>query len=302
MTADPATTPAGGVRRAAPRPPWRRTLAGVLSHRLGAVGLALAVLLVLTAVFAPWIAPFGPTEMGAGPIRAAPNAVNLFGTDQLGRDILSQTVHGARTSLWVVTLAVGISMVAGSLAGLGAGYLGGAVEAVIMRVTDALLAIPALILALAIVAWLGPSLTNTMLAIAIVNIAGFARLVRGEVLALRARPFVQAAVLQGFSDLRIILRHIWPNVAGNVLVYASLTASQALISEASLSFLGLGVQPPDPSWGRMISTGMQFYTSWWMSFFPGAAIFLVVIALNFLGDAIRDATDRRLAGSDPLGQ
>lgn len=291
-----------GRAAARPRSPLRAASVRVLTHRLGAVGLAIALVLVLAAVLADWIAPFAPTQMGAGPIRAAPNAVNWFGTDQLGRDIFSQTVHGARTSLWVVSLAVGISLVAGSLAGLVAGYLGGVVETVIMRITDALLAIPALILALAIVAWLGPNLTNTMLAIAIVNIAGFARLVRGEVLALRSRAFVQAAVLQGFSDLRIILRHIWPNVAGNVMVYASLTASQALISEASLSFLGLGVQPPDPSWGRMISTGMEYYTSWWMSFFPGAAIFLVVIALNFLGDAIRDATDRRLSGSDPLGQ
>lgn len=266
------------------------------------VALLLFLAFVGCAVLGPSLVPYDPIATDTAVALQPPSAAHWFGTDQLGRDIFSQTVHGARTSLWVVSLAVGISLVAGSLAGLVAGYLGGVVETVIMRITDALLAIPALILALAIVAWLGPNLTNTMLAIAIVNIAGFARLVRGEVLALRSRAFVQAAVLQGFSDLRIILRHIWPNVAGNVMVYASLTASQALISEASLSFLGLGVQPPDPSWGRMISTGMEYYTSWWMSFFPGAAIFLVVIALNFLGDAIRDATDRRLSGSDPLGQ
>lgn len=284
----------------APRSPVALALRRLITHRLGAIGLTILVLLVLTAIFADVIAPFSPIQMGAGPLRSPPSSTNWFGTDQLGRDVFSQTVHGARLSLWVVALAVFIALVVGSILGMIAGYLGGLVEALIMRTVDAMLAIPALILALAIVAWLGPNLTNTMLAIAIINISGFARLVRGEVLSLRSQPFVQAAQIQGFSNTRIIARHIWPNIVGNVVVFASLTASQALITEAGLSFLGLGVQPPDPSWGRMVSTGIEYYRYWWMSFFPGAAIFLVVIALNFIGDAVRDVTDKRLTGSRDL--
>lgn len=281
-----------------PQSPARMVLRRLVSSPLGLIGICILLALVLAAIFADVVAPFSPTQMGAGPLRSPPNSTNLFGTDQLGRDVFSQTVHGARLSLWIVALAVSIAFAAGSIFGLLAGYLGGLADAVIMRIADAMLAIPALILALAIVAWLGPNLTNTMLAIAIVNISGFARLVRGEVLSVRSQPFIKAAHLQGFSILRIITRHVWPNVTGNVIVFASLTASQALITEAGLSFLGLGVQPPNPSWGRMVATGIDYYQHWWMSFFPGAAIFLVVIALNFLGDAIRDASDKRMSGSD----
>jgi peptide/nickel transport system permease protein len=281
-----------------PQSPARRALRRLLGNPLGLTGIVILALLVLTAIFADLLAPYSPIQMGAGPLRSPPTLKNLFGTDQLGRDILSQTIHGARLSLWIVTLAISIAFAAGSVLGLVAGYLGGLADAVIMRIADAMLAIPGIILALAIVAWLGPNLTNTMLAIAMVNISGFARLVRGEVLGVRSQPFIQAARLQGFSNLRIISRHIWPNITGNVVVFASLTASQALITEAGLSFLGLGVQPPNPSWGRMVATGIDYYQHWWMSFFPGAAIFLVVIALNFLGDAVRDASDKRLSGSD----
>lgn len=279
------------------RAPWLSTLRTVAMHRLGGLGIAILLLLILVAIFADFIAPFSPTALGAGPLRSPPSATNWFGTDQLGRDLLSQVIYGARVSLWVIGLAIGIALFTGTILGLMAGYLGGVVDAIVMRATDALLAIPALIFALAIVAALGPNLTNTMLAIALVNIAGFARLVRGEVLSLRAQPYVQAARLQGFSSARILSFHILPNIVGNVIVFTSLTASQALITEAGLSFLGLGVQPPEPAWGRMVATGLTYYQHWWMSFFPGAAIFLVVIALNFLGDAVRDATDRRLTGS-----
>lgn len=278
--------------------PFRRVLRRVVSSPLGLIGVAIIALLILTAIFASAIAPFLPTQMGAGPLRSPPSLRNLFGTDQLGRDVFSQTVYGARLSLWVVGLAVLLAFVLGSAFGLIAGFVGGFVDSIIMRVADAMLAIPAIILALAIVSWLGPDLTNTMLAIAIVNISAFARLVRGEVLSIRSQPFIEATRLQGFSNLRIIARHVWPNVTGNVLVFASLTASQALITEAGLSFLGLGVQPPNPSWGRMVATGIDYYQYWWMSFFPGAAIFVVVISLNFLGDAFRDAADKRLTGSD----
>lgn len=286
------------VRR--PRSPLAIVFRRVLVHRLGCIGLVILVCLVGMAIFAPLIAPFSPTQLGAGPLRSPPNMTNWFGTDQLGRDLFSRVVFGSRVSLWVVGIAVTIALAIGTVVGLIAGYVGGATDAVVMRFADALLAIPALILALAIVATLGPNLVNTMLAIAVVNIAGFARLVRGEVLALRSQPYVQAAKLQGFPSIRILAVHIFPNIVGNVIVYTSLTASQALITEAGLSFLGLGVQPPEPAWGRMVATGLTYYQHWWMSFFPGAAIFLVVISLNFLGDAARDATDQRLMGSNEI--
>lgn len=295
QNATPSTGKPLNERR--PQSPFFIALRRVATHRLGSAGIVIITMLVLVAIFADVIAPFSPTQLGAGPLRSPPSSINWFGTDQLGRDLFSQVVYGSRVSLWVVGLAVTIALVVGTLLGLVAGFLGGFTDALVMRLTDAMLAIPALILALAIVATLGPNLANTMLAIAVVNIAGFARLVRGEVLALRSQPFVQAASLQGFGGMRILIFHILPNVLGNVIVFTSLTASQALITEAGLSFLGLGVQPPDPAWGRMVATGLTYYQYWWMSFFPGAAIFLVVIALNFLGDAVRDATDQRLMGS-----
>ena len=172
----------------------------------------------------------------------------------------------------------------------------GTTDAIIMRITDAMLAFPALILALSIIALLGPSLANAMIAVAIINVSGFTRLVRGQVLALRNIDFVRAAYLLGASDVRIMARHVLPNVTGNLIVFGSLVASQALITEAGLSFLGLGAQAPTPSWGLMIATGVEYAQYPWMSFFPGAAIFLVVLSLNFIGDAVRDSLDARSRG------
>ena len=201
-------------------------------------------------------------------------------------------------SLQVVALSVGLAMAVGSAIGLVSGWFGGWVDAAIMRTMDALLAFPLLVLALTIVAILGPDLLHAMLAIAVTKVPGFARLVRSEVLGLRQVDFVKAARAGGAGDLRILARHIWPNVSGNVIVYGSLAASQALITESALSFLGLGAQPPEPSWGYMVATGMEYVSSWWMSVFPGLAIFLTVLAFNFLGDAARDALDSRLLHKD----
>lgn len=268
----------------------------VARHYLGAVGLAIVALIVAVAILAPVIAPHDPTEMFYDAIAAPPSAAHWFGTDEIGRDILSRVIHGARVSFQIVALAVGLALVAGSAIGLVAGYVGGRVDAVLMRVIDALLAFPLLVLALTIIAVLGPDLMNAMLAIAITKTPGFARLVRAEVLSLKTIDFVKAAKALGASDARIIVKHIWPNVTGNVIVYASLSASQALITESALSFLGLGVQPPTPSWGYMVAIGMEYWSSWWMSFFPGLAIFLTVLGFNFLGDAVRDALDTRLGG------
>jgi peptide/nickel transport system permease protein len=264
------------------------------AHPLGRLGVLLLALLVFCAVFAPWIAPYDPASLDYEAILSPPGPSHWFGTDEIGRDILSRVLYGARVSLQVVGVSIGGAMIIGSAIGLLSGFLGGRVDAVIMRIMDGLLAFPMLVLALAIVAVLGPDLINAMIAIAVVNIPGFARLVRGEVLVVRELEYVQAARVLGASPLRLMARHVWPNVSGNVIVYASLKASAALITESALSFLGLGVRPPTPSWGQMVATGMDYFQSWWLSFFPGLAIFLTVLALNFLGDGLRDVLDPRL--------
>jgi peptide/nickel transport system permease protein len=271
-----------------------RALRRLLRHRLGRIGLAISMVVAFAAAFSPWVAPFDPSGIDYEAILAPPDGKYWLGTDEIGRDILSRIVEGARVSIQVVFLAIALAFVAGSLIGLASGYFGGLVDDVVMRIMDGLLAFPILVLALAIVAVLGPDLTNAMIAIAIVNVPGFARLVRGQVLSIRELEFVQAARALGASDIRIMLRHILPSVIGNVIVYASLRASTALITESSLSFLGLGAQPPMPTWGGMLATGMQYWDAWWMSVFPGLAIFLSALALNFLGDGLRDALDSRL--------
>ncbi|MGY6249832.1 ABC transporter permease [Bosea thiooxidans] len=283
--------------------PAPRSPAAILAHRIltswqGAFGVSVLAVIIVLGVFAPWLAPYSPIEIDPDNFMGPPDTAHWFGTDEIGRDVLSRVMHGATVSLQVVVLAIGIALVAGSLLGLISGWLGGRWDALIMRVMDAFLAFPLLVLALAIVAVLGPDLMNAMLAIAITKAPGFARLVRSEVLALREVDYIKAARAAGSGSIRILARHVWPNVSGNVIVYGSLSASQALITESALSFLGLGVQPPTPSWGYMVATGIQFYQSWWMSFFPGLAIFLTVLAFNFLGDAVRDALDTRLGGRD----
>ena len=266
----------------------------LLRHRLGRVGLAILLIVCFAAAFAPWVAPFDPAGIDYDAILSPPDLKYWLGTDEIGRDILSRVIEGARVSIRIVILAIVLAFIAGTLIGLASGYFGGVVDDVVMRVMDGLLAFPILVLALAIVAVLGPDLLNAMIAIAIVNVPGFARLVRAQVLSIRELDFVQAARALGATDWRIMLRHVFPSVIGNVIVYASLRASTALITESSLSFLGLGAQPPVPSWGGMLSTGMQYWDAWWMSVFPGAAIFLTALGLNFLGDGVRDALDSRL--------
>ena len=252
------------------------------------------------AILAPIVAPFDPEHVNVDKILKPPNSMHWLGTDELGRDITSRIIYGSRVTLQVVFVAVGLSLIIGSILGFAAGYLGKAWDAIIMRVMDALLAIPPLILALAIIAALGPDLWNTALAISLAKLGMFARLVRGEVLSLKSMEFVKAARAVGASSTRISMKHIWPNAAGNVIVFSAVIASSALIIESALSFLGLGAQPPTPSWGYMVSTGMQHWTLWWMSIFPGAAIFLAILSFNFLGDALRDVMDRRLTSAGQL--
>jgi peptide/nickel transport system permease protein len=267
----------------------------LLRHRIGMCGLAVIAIIVVCAAFAPWLSPYDPAEIDYEAMTVAPSWLHPLGTDEIGRDILSRLIYGARVSLQIVFVAIVLSLFAGGAIGLVSGYLGGRIDNIIMRFMDGLLAFPLLVLALGVIAVLGPDLMNAIIALAVVNVPGFARLVRGLVLSVRERDFVQAARAIGAGDIRIMVRHIWPSVAGNVIVYASLRASSVLITESSLAFLGLGAEPPTPSWGQMLATSMEYWSAWWMSIFPGLAIFFAALAFNFFGDGVRDALDVRLA-------
>jgi peptide/nickel transport system permease protein len=263
---------------------------------LGAVSAAVIVALVLTAVFANVLAPFDPVETRPEIRLQAPSRVHPFGTDDIGRDVLSRVIHGARISLWVGLLAVGIGTMAGMIVGLLCGYCEGRLDLVLQRVMDAVQAIPGLVLALAIVSVLKPSTTNAMLAIAIVIIPGNSRIVRGAVLSTKQNRYVEAAHAIGCRHPRIILSHILPNVTAPILVIASIWLGNAILIEATLSFLGLGTQPPTPSWGLMLSsTGRAFMEQApWLAVFPGLAISLAVLGFNLFGDTLRDAWDPKL--------
>jgi peptide/nickel transport system permease protein len=272
--------------------PARRALRRLVARRTAVFGLAVVVLMALAALLAPWIAPFDPLATSWSLVRKAPNAAHWFGTDEVGRDLLSRVIWGGRASLAAGVISVSIAVGVGVPLGMLAGYVGGALDAVVSRITDAMLAIPFLILAIALAAFLGPSLSNAMIAIGITATPIFVRLSRGQVLAVRAEDYVEAARAVGNPPARILLRHILPNILPPVIVQATLAIAAAIIAEASLSFLGLGQQPPAPSWGSMLNTAQRFLTQApWMAVFPGLAIFLTVLAFNLLGDGLRDALD-----------
>jgi len=273
---------------------FSRTAVRLWRHKLGKFGVFIISGIIFAAVLAPVVSPHDPTKIYYDAVLVPPNHQFPFGTDEIGRCILSRTIYGARVSLQIVFVAIFASLFVGSLIGLVAGFFGGWVDDILMRIMEGLLSFPMIVLALAIIAVLGPSLSNAMIALAIVNTPGFARLIRGQVLSVKEMEYVLAARALGVSDFRIMWRHIWPSVGGNAIVYASLRGSAALITESALSFLGLGVQPPTPAWGYMVAVGMQYWSEWWMSFFPGLAIFFAVLGLNFFGDALRDAMDAKL--------
>jgi peptide/nickel transport system permease protein len=278
-----------------PRP--GQALWGMIKRKpLGLASAALLGLLVFTAIFANVLAPYDPLSAQPEMRLAPPNWDHPFGTDDIGRDVFSRVIHGTRISLWVGLLAVGIGTVAGTIVGLISGYWAGGLDLVLQRVMDALMAIPALILALAIVSVLTPSTTNAMLAIAVVIIPGNSRIVRGAVLSAKQNPYVEAAQALGCRHRRILISHILPNVTAPILIIASIWLGNAILIEASLSFLGLGTQPPTPSWGLMLSsTGRAFMEQApWLAIFPGLAISLAVLAFNLFGDALRDAWDPKL--------
>ena len=257
------------------------------------VGGALVLLLIVVAIFAPWLSPRDPIQGNASDGLQAPSIRFWLGTDDQGRDILSRVIWGSRISLSVGLISVGIGLVLGVTIGLTAGYAGGMVDLLLMRFIDALLAFPALLLAISITAALGPQIQNAMIAIGVVAIPLYARLTRAQVLSLRERDYITAARAIGVSPAGIAVRHLLPNIANTLIVQATLTTAFAILQEAVLSFLGLGAQPPTPSWGQDINYNQRYLTNlmWWGSIGPGFAIFLAVFAFNFLGDALRDWLD-----------
>ena len=280
------------------RAEWRKSARTLTRNPLVLAGLIMVVGLILIAALAGLIAPYDPI---ANNVRAAlqpPSSYYYFGTDRFGRDVFSRVVYGSRLSLMVALVSVTISAIVGVMLGLVSGYFRGWIDNLIGRVMDVFFSFPALLLAIGVAAMLGPGLNNAIIAIAVVYSPVFGRVVRGPVLVERGKEYVEAARVIGASSLRVLLKHVFPNVLSPLIVQATITLSQAILVEAYLSFLGLGTQPPYPSWGTMLQEGRTFLeTAPWMSIFPGLAIMLTVLAFNLLGDGIRDVLDPRSRGA-----
>jgi peptide/nickel transport system permease protein len=271
------------------RPVWRRPLA--------IAGAVIALTWLVVAIFAPLIAPYDPLAQTFTTLQP-PSLDHPFGTDELGRDVLSRVIYGARVSIPLALLLVFLAATIGGVLGAIAGYFRGLADGTVMRVTDLVFAFPAIILAMVVTAVLGRGLRNAVLAIVIVAWPAYARVVRGLVLSIGDSEYVQSARLLGVSSRKTLFRDVLPNVAGPVLVLATLDLGTAILLLAGLSFLGLGAQPPDPEWGSMVATGTQYFEQWWIGTFPGLAIFTAVVAFNFLGDSLRDFFDPTSAGAD----
>jgi len=293
MTVVTAYPPAGALSEGRWPAVWRR-VRRIWHNRSAALGGALVLAWLLIALLAPLIAPYSPTAQKVTNRLKPPSAQHWFGTDELGRDVFSRVLHGARVSLPVALAVVAMTGTVGILLGSVAGYAGGLADEIIMRVADAVLAFPSLILAIAITAALGPGLLNAALAIALVLWPEYARLVRSQVIALREMGFVSAATALGASPWRNLFAHILPNALPLMLVKISLDMGNAILLAASLSFVGLGAVPPTPEWGAMVAAGRHKFFEWWIATFPGLAIFTAVVGFNFLGDGLRDLLDPRL--------
>ena len=287
-----------------PVAPWRENWHYFTGNRGAVIGLVILALMVLTAIFAPLIAPHDPTFQYRDALLVPPawtptgRAEFLLGTDALGRDILSRLIFGARYSLVIGLVVVTLALVTGILVGLVAGYFGGWIDALIMRVMDIILAFPSLLLALVLVAIIGPGLFNAMLAIAVVLQPHFARLTRGAVMAEKTREYVTSARVAGAGTMRLMLVTILPNCLGPLIVQATLSFSNAILDAAALGFVGMGAQPPTPEWGTMLAEAREFITSaWWVVTMPGIAILITVLAINLIGDGLRDTLDPKLKRS-----
>ena len=273
------------------------TLHLIIKSPLTLIGASLVILLILMAIFAPLIAPYNPNKINLREKLTPPSLKHPFGTDEVGRDLLSRVIYGSRISLQVGIVVVLLSGIPGILIGAFSGYYGGQFDNIIMRLMDIIMAFPPLVLALSIAAALGPSLVNSMMAVAFIMIPKFSRLVRGEALALKEKPFVLATRAQGGKPIYIIFRHIIPNSVSSVIVLASLVMGDAILISASLSFIGLGAQPPTPEWGALVSTGRKYILDqWWYATFPGLFIFFAVMGFNLFGDGLRDILDPRIRG------
>lgn len=280
--------------REAGRSARNRALRRLLRSKTALFGLAVMLLFVAVAVFAPYLAPYDPARTDFLSVRQPPSAEYRLGSDDVGRDVLSRVIYGARASLMAGVVSVAIALLLGVPLGLVSGYYGGLLDEVLMRVVDAALAFPFLILAIALAAALGPSLQNAMIAIGVAYAPIFTRLTRGQVLAVRSRDYVESARAVGAGDSRILAYYILPNSLAPILVQATLAIAEAIIAESALSFLGLGIQPPMPSWGGMLNTAKNFMNQApWMAIFPGLSIFFTVLAFNLFGDGLRDALDPR---------
>ena len=264
-------------------------------NKIAVAGGVVVLLLFVVSLLASWISPYDPNEINLNQVLVHPSLAHLFGTDQLGRDVLSRIIWGAGISLKVGFVATGFSLLIGVILGALAGYYGRWVDAVIMRFVDIMLCFPAFFLILAVIAILEPSIWNIMIVIGLTGWMGITRLVRADFISLRERDFVQAARAIGAGDLRIIFRHILPNAMASVLVAATLGVAGAILTESALSFLGIGVQPPTPSWGNILTAGKNnIDIAWWLSLYPGLAILITVLGYNLLGEGIRDSLDPRL--------
>jgi peptide/nickel transport system permease protein len=274
--------------------PRARAVRALLVRKAAVFGLLLIVLFTGLALLAPLIAPYDPTAQSWANVRKAPSLAHWFGTDEVGRDVLSRLLYGARASLMAGGISIAIALSIGAPLGMVAGYLGGFVDALLSRLTDAMLAIPFLILAIALAAFLGPSLGNAMIAIGVTTAPIFVRLTRAQVMTVKVEDYIEGARAVGNPRWRIAIVHILPNIVPALLVQATLSIAAAIIAEASLSFLGLGQQPPAPSWGSMLNSAQRFLASApWLAIWPGIAIFLTVLSFNLLGDGLRDALDPR---------
>ena len=279
------------------RSQWAELWKNLKRNKMALFGLVILVIIVLLAIFADQIANYDQVVIKQN-LRMRlkpPSAQHWLGTDEFGRDIFARLVHGARVSLKVGLIAVGIAIVIGGFLGAIAGYYGGKLDNIIMRVMDIFLAVPSILLAIAIVSALGPNLLNLMIAVSISSVPRYARIVRASVLSIRDQEFIEAARAIGASDARIIFRHIIPNSLAPVIVQGTLGVANAILSTAGLSFIGLGIQPPAPEWGSMLSGGRQYLRyAWWVTTFPGVSIMITILSLNLLGDGLRDALDPRL--------
>ncbi len=288
------TAPARGLSPETVETPTARTIRRFKRRKGAVIALALIALFVAVAVFAPLVSPYDPDLQTWTAVRKAPSALHWFGTDDVGRDVLARVIYGARASLMAGVISVAIALLVGVPIGLVSGYIGGFVDALFSRITDAMLACPFLILAIALAAFLGPSLGNAMIAIGITTTPIFMLLTRAQVMAVKVEDYVEAARAVGNPHWRIALRHILPNIMPALLVQTTLSIAAAIIAEAALSFLGLGQQPPAPSWGSMLNAAQRFLVNApWMAIWPGLAIFLTVLSFNLVGDGLRDALDPR---------